>query len=225
MKKFTKRLTMIVAILLSLVLLSSSIVSTTLAKYVVTKDVTSTVGLEKFGLELKIEAASDLGLTQTSQFGNSITYTCNALKLVPGQKIEDAIKVTVSGKPVVAATLTFDVKIEYNETDAFKTTTEAFGSTVGGKIYMPIVFYVNKAAANTAYDNLAASTLETELEKKLPEKAIGASPKNNITAIVNTFDFEWPKDSDVINSNEIGTWLAEQGHTVSFTLTATLSQS
>ena len=225
MKKFTKRLTMIVAILLSLVLLSSSIVSTTLAKYVVTKDVTTNVGLEKFGLELKIEAASDLGLTQTSQFGNSVTYTCNALKLVPGQKIEDAIKVTASGKPVVNATLTLDVTISYNETDAFKATTEAFGNTVGGKIYMPIVFYVNDDAANTAYANLDASALQTAVRGKLPATTITASPKTDIKPIVNTFDFEWPKDSGVTNSNEIGTWLAEQGHTVSFTLTATLSQS
>ena len=133
-----------------------------------------------------------------------------------------AIKVTVSGKPVVNATLTFDVKITYNGTNAFKTNTTYFSAA---KTYMPIVFYVNDVAANTAYAELTATNLQTAVKSKLPAQTITASPNADITAIVNTFDFEWPKDSDVTNSNEIGTWIAEQGHTVSFTLTATLSQS
>lgn len=226
MKKFTKRLTMIVAVLLSLVLLTSSIVSTTLAKYVVTKDVTTNVGLKAFGLTLEIDASNIGGQSETSKLGNSITYTCNDLKLVPGQRIEDAIKVTASGKPVVDATLKIDVVISYNGTDAFKATTAAFGNTVGGKVYMPIVFYVNDVAANTAYANLDASALQTAVKSKLPaEQAIDASPNQNIQDIVNTFDFEWPKDKVITNGDEIGTWLAEKGHTVSFKVIATVEQA
>ena len=55
MRRANKILMATVAILLCLVLITSSVVSTTLAKFVITKSASTSVGFTKFNMEVKLD--------------------------------------------------------------------------------------------------------------------------------------------------------------------------
>ena len=87
MRKFNKILMMTVAILLTFVLISSCILSGTMAKFVVSKDATTTATLSAFGVTLgyTTESGAGGGLTAsrvtTLNAGNSLTFQIKNVKL------------------------------------------------------------------------------------------------------------------------------------------------
>ena len=154
MKKFTKRLTMIVAILLSLVLLTSSIVSTTLAKYVVTKSAEVQATLQKFGLTVKLESDEKDGKPvlsgSASNTGDSVTLTFDNVTLIPGDETyKNAMKASITGDANVAANVIITVDITCNDA-AFTLSSANFDDYTTAKVYNPIEFYVAGAKTNTA---------------------------------------------------------------------------
>ena len=252
MKKFTKRLTMIVAVLLSLVLLSSSIVSTTLAKYVVTKDVTSTVGLQAFGLEVELKVDSKISHTKSSK-GDSAEITINNFKLKPGDDFKNAITASITGKPSVDANVTIAVSVTCDDTK-FKIDTTNFNALSLGKdkLYTPVGFYVNGTSKVSSYYNCdyvsgttttlgtyiteqLADQIHTNVDTKISGKAISGgtisgkilSTIANPVSITNIgIGFSWIEtDADKTNGNyEIGTWIAKGEPTYTITYKITVSQ-
>ena len=169
MKKTTKRLTMIVAILLTLVLLTSSIVSTTLAKYVVSKDAKTTVGLEAFGLTVDVKANYTGAGTavESNKNGDSVTLTYANLNLKPGDNIANAIEVAVYGTAKVNVKVSINVTVAYGG-DKFVVTKSNFSSlTTDSKTCVPIAFTVNSAAATTSYNELTESAAAQAIEEKI----------------------------------------------------------
>ena len=243
MKKTTKRLTMIVAILLTLVLLTSSIVSTTLAKYVVSKDAKTTVGLEAFGLTVDVKANyTDAGTAvESNKNGDSVTLTYANLNLKPGDNIANAIEVAVYGTAKVNVKVSINVTVAYGG-DKFVVTKSNFSSlTTDSKTCVPIAFTVNGAEATSSYNALAESAVAEEIEKKISgyTYADGVASKtfniDNVTKQVTldkatetiNFGFKWDKGDNLLN-NQISTWLANQTgtnkSTVSLTYTVTVEQ-
>lgn len=196
MKKFTKRLTMIVAILLSLVLLTSSIVSTTLAKYVVKKSVTTTAQLQKFGLDVTLDLNNTLeGSADIKNTGDSATITISDFKLKPGDNYKDAITASITGNPTVTANVTIAVDVTCTDAN-FKAEAAKFNAINGfdkDRIYTPIGFYVGGSISAispyTYYDYASNVTnkLETEIEKAI-ETEIKSAIGNKITAMDSTPD-------------------------------------
>lgn len=189
MKKFTKRLTMIVAILLSLVLLTSSIVSTTLAKYVVAKDAKTEVGLQAFGLNvtLKTNVSDDkdiLNEVTAKKTGDSISLTYDKVILKPDDPTyKNAILASIDGTANVPAEVIITVKIECND-GPFKLTDANFSGYTNPKVYNPIEFYVAGEKCGTAglmdidSDNAA---LKTTSENAIVTKIKGKlTPANGI---------------------------------------------
>lgn len=177
MKKFTKRLTMIVAILLSLVLLTSSIVSTTLAKYVVAKDATTAVGLQAFGLNvtLKTNVSGNKDIlnevtASTKKTGDSISLTYDKVILKPGDSTyKNAILASIGGKANVPAEVIITVKIECND-EHFTLTDANFSGYTTSKVYNPIEFYVAGSKCGTAGlmdTDTGNAALETNSENKI----------------------------------------------------------
>ena len=234
MKKFTKRLTMIVAILLSLVLLTSSIVSTTLAKYVVAKSAIVNAQLDKFGVTVELNS-TDLSLdtSKTKQTGDSYSYTYQDVLLHPGD--EKKITVSLHGEPTVDSEVIVEVIVDYDPAN-FTVDKTAFTDFTENKVYFPIQFKVGDTVSSSAYtqenDEAVSSkingTIKTELTKGniLEEEdgkikwakgaKIDASQKKNIS-----LSFSWPKDGGTTDNmhNEIGTWLAEHKNSPTFTIT------
>lgn len=242
MKKLTKRLTMIVAILLSLVLLSSSVVSTTLAKYVVAKNATTTVTLNKFGVEVTFSGTGNA----TTKKGDSVTYT-NTLAMSPG----DSGKITakIKGKPTVDANITINFEVDYDSSKytISKNDFSFLGSTAS-KVYFPIGFKLGTTDVVAPYVNgtsAADTTVSSTIESKITEKLTGLEWTVASAASSATWDsdsttsdytnaekdisitFYWPKDYNTTKGedtpyDEIGTYLSKDG-TKTFTVTYTIT--
>ena len=120
--KTSKKLMKAVAILLTLVLLTSSIVSTTLARYVVTKSGETDIKFNKFGVELVMTYKSDWatdGKTVTitpTQDGNSMSVTISGLRMIPGDDFPELVRFKfVEGKtPNVPVTVTITQTLSHN---------------------------------------------------------------------------------------------------------------
>jgi hypothetical protein len=185
MKKFTKRLTMIVAILLSLVLLTSSIVSTTLAKYVVTKSAEVKATLQTFGLTVTLESNTKEGnhiltkdTAKSKQTGDSVSIKFTDVILKPGDETyKNAIKASIGGDANVAANVIITVDIECND-EAFTLTSNDFTGFGTSKVYNPIEFYVGGSGINTAGDqyNTGNDVLATQSESDIANAIVTKLP-------------------------------------------------
>lgn len=236
MKKFTKRLTMIVAILLSLVLLSSSIVSTTLAKYVTSKSATTTATLDKFGVEVKLEGAGT-----AVKKGDSITYS-EEITLHPDTNMKK-ITASIKGQPTVEATINIDVDITYTGNFKITAASKAFDKIKSDTTYYPIGFKVgtNTDYTVTPYNSTAATTASQNIEKAIkakltalnftdPTDADGLSQtwgtNTNIDETDISISFHWPKGYNSATGDiydEIGTYLSNHNGELKFTITYKIS--
>ena len=122
-KKITKVLTAIVAILLCLVLISTSIVSGTLAKFVITKDASTVVAFEKFGVKMQVKNGS---VVKSSLDTNTVTVTYNATEIYPGYENKNLVLFTFDGTLTVPATLKIKVNIDLE--DEFYISSDDFSS-------------------------------------------------------------------------------------------------
>ena len=108
-KRFNKILMMTVALLLCLVLISTSVVSGIFAKYVITKSAGATVSLKAFGLTLAV--AGKTGYVASTTTVNSTTVdTAVTVPLAPGDDINDVLTVTIGGEATVNTNLVITVK-------------------------------------------------------------------------------------------------------------------
>ena len=149
MKKTTKRLTMIVAILLTLVLLTSSIVSTTLAKYVVSKDATTTVGLDKFNLDVTFtynESYKD----SVKNAGDSVEVTLKNITLKPGDDYKNLITASISGTPTVDADIKIEIIVTEDDSSKFNVLAANFTGLSDSR-YLPMGVYVGGASVIAPY--------------------------------------------------------------------------
>ena len=95
MKKFNKILMMTVAILLTLVLASTSVVSGIFAKYVVTQTAKTTVSLKAFGLTLDVTGNEKTGIAKKLN-DNTVAVSMD-VDLAPGEFVDNAIHIEISG--------------------------------------------------------------------------------------------------------------------------------
>ena len=159
-KRFNKILMMTVAILLCLVLISTSVVSGIFAKYVITKSASAEVSLKAFGVKLTVAGGSHGTVTPDTATDSTLTVTVTDLQLVPGQTLDDVVKFTIQGTGtsnnpnVDAVKLKIKVKsenvsqFEVESSDIKSATTVAFAKNY----FVPIGFriYSGTAAATTA---------------------------------------------------------------------------
>lgn len=140
-KKMTKALTAIVAILLCLVLISTSIVSGTLAKFVVTKNATTEVALERFGVKMRVKNADSV-VSNFDKTSAIITY--NATEIYPGFENKNMVLFTFDGTLTVPARLTVRVNIDLEEefyisSDNFESISTDINATPRANAYnMPV---------------------------------------------------------------------------------------
>jgi hypothetical protein len=248
MKKFSKRLTMIVAILLCLVLITSSAVSTTLAKYVITKTASTKVSFAKFGVTVTLDSA-DMTKDTEKLNGDSVEVSYTAT-LKPHATQTKSIRASVTGTPSVDSTVTIDVTVEYvgsfNIPAADFTATGADAVTPGD--YIPLGFKVggssNYATDGTytasPYSNNTAAQTESAIENAIAgiSDKLTYSKTDTTTTISGTFTtangeiglndmgivLNWPFTYDgVANSDEIGTYLATKSTTPSVKITYKIS--
>ena len=214
MKKVNRILMAVIAILLSLVLISTSVVSGIFAKYVIKKSVEAPIIFRKFGVSLKMEVDSDLvsKITTQKQLGDSIMVEIENLVLSPGDDFSDALKFTISGTPNVNVKLKIIVGLAIDSHDHWQIPEgQKFKSiTTGSKYFLPVGFTI-AADPTTANDKYALkpwynssveadfgqdSTLKNEIAAGIGKK-ISGSTVNGDTVSVN-FPVESTKSTPML---------------------------
>ena len=173
MKKSSKNVMKIVALLLCLVLATSSIVSTTLAKFVVTKDATTSIKFDTFGLQIDVD--TKLSQTGIVQKGDSATITYNSLSMRPGATEDNVLRFYLTkNQPNVPVNLVVKVEVDTHD-DCYVDETGLVGNSPAA--FMPIAFKVGTV------DSLTATTWT---QKGKTDAFISASNCENLnTAIEN----------------------------------------
>lgn len=140
MSKVNKILMATVAILLTLVLISTSVVSSVFARFTIKKQASTVVGLEKFGVSIKLTPNDSLKSTEQklSQAGDTISVKFTS-DLLMGQKVYDALKVEVTGTPNVNVKLRISCKVDFEQTKFTVDDNDIYGAAAGNK-YMPLGF-------------------------------------------------------------------------------------
>ena len=163
MKKFNKILMMTVAILLTLVLASTSVVSGIFAKYVVTKSASTEVSLKAFGITLKVEGTQGTSINYSPTDSNkdtAISVSVSGLQLAPGETLDDVVKFTIAadgtgGKPNVDK-VKIKIKTTVSDISGFNVTSSMVDGAQG-KNYIPIEFKAK--VGNTSKTVCSAWTL------------------------------------------------------------------
>ena len=146
MRKVNRILMATVAILLSLVLISTSIVSGIFARFVITKQASFSMQIEQFGVTLNLTPNTSAGNLVASQENTDygvvakLSFTSD---LVMEQTIYDALKVELTGTANVKLKFRFDCKVDFNyESGNFTVDNNAAYGSAKGKTYMPLGFTV-----------------------------------------------------------------------------------
>lgn len=230
MKKATKRLMMVVAILLCLVLISTSVVSGIFARFIIQKSATTSVGFTNFGMTVDLEVSNKLTVSGTpTKKGDTVIATYNAINLKPGDDYSDLFKITISGTASVKTDITVDVDIVY-PIDEFLVESDDFTALSSDAKYVPIGFKVNGAFAKyNSYETKPYHSYTDANAEQYVERALAAVTglKYESTKLTKTLDptdtdetnnsiaitsipigFIWPKDYDDNYLDELGTYLS-----------------
>ena len=152
MKRANKIIMVTVAILLSLVLLSTSLVSGIFARFVVKKQAGTTVGLEKFNVKLTLTPLAGVAVkVNETQNGDSVSITYEALPLYPGADYSKLLNIKVEGKPTVNATFQLSYHIDYQQSSF--TVPANVGGTGADTCFMPIGFTFGAKDTTGTYAN------------------------------------------------------------------------
>ena len=208
MKKANKILMASVAILLSLVLITTSVVSGVFAKFAIRKNTTTTMKLEKFGVTMEVSAPTtyaSIVANKTVNDGQNVSVTLSDVIMEPDDFTTlGCLQFKFSGLTTVITNLKVWVDIELSE--KFYIPASAFPEypNATGKAYMPIMFYarsfLNGEIKGNAYSTTvwksatgatsqeAVNNLEQALEKELTEELYKVlSPASYISDVDPTY--------------------------------------
>lgn len=144
MRKTSRTMMIIVSVLLSLVLITSTVVSGTLAKYTTTGGESSdSARVAKWGVNVEVKLdpafAEVVGSENIESVanGDSVTINISNLKMGPGDDFSKALNVSLSGKSEVRLKVNVDIDIAYES--IFIIPKGKFGVTEeGGTGYFPV---------------------------------------------------------------------------------------
>ena len=189
MRKANKIIMATVAILLCLVLITTSVASGLFAKFVVTKSGEATITFTKFGVTVTMDASglNKLGATVNAETFKSTggVITISGLTLAPGDYYGKAVKFTFSTKPsvtvkvVITPTITFyDANGNVVTNAIYKVPANTIKGTDGeflqAQSYMPIGFTFHYNSSTTVDVNYACLpwstyTTSTDLQNAIAE--------------------------------------------------------
>ena len=113
MRKINKIMMITVSILLTLVLITSSVVSGTFAKYASSGQFSATARVAKWGAVVEITANRPEVVINTD--GDAITFSADALKMGPGSDYSDLMTVKFSGTAEVRLKVKITVDVVFDE--------------------------------------------------------------------------------------------------------------
>ena len=166
MQKKNRIMLKAVAILLSLVLITTCIVSSTFAKFVIQKSTKTEMTLEAYGIVLDLDVAQALKSACTVEEkvnGNSLTVNLTNLKFVPGDDFSDSIIFSFSGTATTRLRFNIDVDVDFDTADF--TVPAGVGKLTEATCFFPLGFNRNFDYDNYGTLKQAFSGKETVVQK------------------------------------------------------------
>lgn len=151
MRRVKKIVMMTVAILLCLVLFSTSILSGIYAKFIIKKDAQISAYIERFGVTIRLTPNTTAGKLVASQENTdngvvaSMSFTSD---LAMEDTIYDALKVEVTGTPNVNVKFKMSCQVEF-DTAKYTVDSNSIYGGAKGKTYMPLGFTVKLGESGT----------------------------------------------------------------------------
>ena len=150
MRKANKILMATVAILLCLVLISTSVVSGIFAKFIITKSVSTKMYFEKFDVKIEVTpdpnstlATNNSATVKTEKVDGVLTASVTGLQMVPSDDLLNVFNVKVTGTPNVDVNFKMVCEIIY-DTAAYtvKPSDVNVSGYTSAKYFMPIGFKI-----------------------------------------------------------------------------------
>ena len=155
MNKSSRRLIKAVAILLTLVLFTTSIVSNTMAKFIVEKSATAPIRLKNMGVTIELDVLQSIKdaceEVEVTQNGNSLSVELKGLKMAPGDDFSETINFALSGAATTYLRMNMDVDVIYDLDDFYIDPSVDPSDIDGCSSFMPIVL---NAVVNTSESSL-----------------------------------------------------------------------
>lgn len=189
--------------LLVAVLLTSSVISGTFAKYVVSGEGTDTAKVAKWGVTVEVGGQNLFQMTD----GTTVVSTVNDI-VAPGTKNDGGITFGVAGTPEVAGTVTFDftdvvdvfLKAGLYADTTTANTTDAFEFT--GENYYPVEFTLTNGSGVPVTGTLA------DIATYLEGLTLKFAPNENLATKFGTYQLTWAwAFNDVTANNQKDTLL------------------
>lgn len=154
MRKINKIMMITVSILLTLVLITSSVVSGTFAKYASSGQSSATARVAKWGAVVEITANRPEGVTGTD--GDAIIFSTDALKMAPGSNFSDVVELKFSGTAEVR------LKVKITATVNCVDSKIAIPASVAGKdtCFIPMGITIKENKNDTTFGYLSNPWLE-----------------------------------------------------------------
>jgi hypothetical protein len=174
-----------VAILLCLVLITTSVVSGIFARFTIYKKSETSVSFQSFGVTVELTPNSNLKTKSEVKKGDSASVMFEELPMAPGDKFYEALCIDIEGTPNVPIIFRATCHIEYNM-DQYKS---------GDDSYMPLGFTIqyedddrNDICASYK-KNHGTETLEEIIVRNIYNKLFGTKyTKDNKIANVSELD-------------------------------------
>ena len=232
----------IAAILMVAVLLTTCAISSTFAKYVTGDEGSASARVAKWGVNIDITTDDVFGLEYTMGTAKDVVVLAGEPVIAPGTKNLQAITISASGTPEVAAQLTVndgtkDDDDEYIGTKNFFAVNDAWEYS-DNTDYCPVIFYVNDVTYQMGtledvedvayyYDSVSAliAGVNAAITELFDTYRFDPSDDDAEIAADVTIGWEWPFEVDNVKDTYLGDQ-ADAGNeaTITFGIYATVEQ-
>ena len=207
MRKINKIMMITVSVLLCLVLITSSAVSSTFAKYATSGSSSSSARVAKWGVVIEADYTALENVegqeveVETTNDGMGVSIT--GLKMGPGDDFSKAVKFTISGTPEVKLRVKIGAYVSYNidETNNFKVPSEVAGLGAETTV-IPFGFTFDDDNDATPCQYLCEPCASGNIPETIANglsQIIDMTHENNATYAYKTFA---PTDDIALNLNE-----------------------
>lgn len=184
----------VASIMLVLVLMSSSVISGTFAKYVTEGTGTDSARVAKWGVTVTSNGqmfGEHYNGTTDDKVALSYTGSVDSLGAIPGDGETnvvapgtkgDMVGVALAGQPEVAVKVTYEADVTLT------------GWKVDGSEYCPLYIYVNDVAYNTG-DSLSVADLEAAVEAAVASYSVSYPSQTDLSTVAADalrISWEWP---------------------------------
>ena len=158
MRGYKKGFFIVISVLLCSVMITTTALSGTLAKYTTSDSSSDSARVAKWGVTAEIALSDEIknsGATiVTNNENGKISHTITNLKMAPGYDYSDAFQISISGKSEVRLKVRFDIAVDY-DLENFKLPVE-LSNAIESDYYVPIGYNLGCLNKDGVYETYLA---------------------------------------------------------------------